>query len=85
MKEKRPRRTFDAALKIEMVRRTQERSATGVPVSVIAAGLRVRPEQLRSRAKQLTARDRGLRSVDLREDTADMLHGTHGRLDVRLD
>ena len=56
MKEKRERRKFDAALKIEMVRRMQERVATGVPVSKIATDLQVRPEQLRLWAKQLEAR-----------------------------
>jgi len=56
MKQKRERRTFDAALKVEMVRRMQERVATGVPVSTIATDLRVRPEQLRTWAKQLAAR-----------------------------
>ena len=54
MNQKRERRKFDAALKIEMVRRMQERVATGVPVSVIATDLQVRPAQLRSWAKQLT-------------------------------
>ena len=56
MKQKRERRKFDAALKIEMVRRMQERVATGVPVAVIATDLQVRPAQLRSWAKQLTVR-----------------------------
>ena len=56
MKEKRARRKFHAALKIEMVRRMQERAATGVPVSTIATDLQVRPEQLRLWAKQLAAR-----------------------------
>ena len=56
MPEKRERRKFDAALKIEMVRRMQERVATGVAVSKIATDLRVRPEQLRLWAKQMAAR-----------------------------
>ena len=36
MNQKRERRKFDAALKIEMVRRMQERVAPGGPVAVIA-------------------------------------------------
>ncbi len=56
MKQQRSRRTFDAAQKIEMVRRMEERVATGVPVSVIASDLRVRPAQLRIWAKQMAAR-----------------------------
>ena len=56
MKQKRERRKFDAALKIEMVRRMQERVATGVPVSTIATDLQVRPEQLRLWAKQIAGR-----------------------------
>lgn len=56
MKKKRERRTFEAAFKIEAVRRLQERRAVQVPVSVIAQDLGVRPEQLRSWEKQMALR-----------------------------
>lgn len=56
MKQKRERRTFEAAFKIEAVRRLHERRAVQVPVSVIAQDLGVRPEQLRSWEKQMIAR-----------------------------
>jgi transposase len=53
MSTKRVRRTFDAAFKIEAVRRMEERVATQVPLSAIARDIGVRPEQLRSWAKRL--------------------------------
>ena len=56
MIQKRVRRKFDAALRIEMVRRMQERVATGVPVSKLATDLQVPPEQLRLWAKQIAGR-----------------------------
>lgn len=64
MVKKRERRVFEAAQKIELVQRMQERVATGVPVSVIARECGVRPEQLRSWARQMEARA-GMPSTDV--------------------
>ena len=53
MNQKRERRKFDAALKIEMVRRMQERAAPGGPVAVIATDWPVRPAQRRQLRREL--------------------------------
>ena len=49
----RARRVFDAAFKIEAVRRLQERRAQKVPVTEIARDLDVRPDMLRTWARRL--------------------------------
>ena len=54
MRQRRARRDFDAAFKIEAVRRMQERLALDVPLNKIAQDLDVRPEQLRLWERQLT-------------------------------
>ena len=53
MTKKRARRVFDAAFKIEAVRRLQERRAQKVPVTEIARDLDVRPDMLRTWARRL--------------------------------
>ena len=53
MARKRERRQFDAAFKVEAVRRMHERLALKVPLSEISRDLQVRPEQLRVWAKRL--------------------------------
>jgi len=55
MAKKRARRQFDAAFKVEAVRRMEERLAVKVPLSTIARDLELRPEQLRRWADQLAA------------------------------
>ena len=55
MARKRERRQFDAAFKIEAVRRMQERLAVHDSLADIAREFDVRPEQLRGWAKQLAA------------------------------
>ncbi len=55
MAKKRVRRQFDAAFKVEAVRRMDERRAVGVPMATIARDLELRPEQLRRWADQLAA------------------------------
>ena len=55
MTKKRVRRQFDAAFKVEAVRRMEERLAVKVPLTTIARDLDVRPEQLRMWADQLAA------------------------------
>jgi len=56
MRKKRERRTFEAAFKIEAVRRMHERLAVKVPLAAIARDVGVRPEQLRGWAKAMDAR-----------------------------
>ncbi|MEP6766965.1 MAG: transposase [Gemmatimonadaceae bacterium] len=56
MRKKRERRVFEAAFKIEAVRRMQERLTVHVPLSVIARDLGLRPQQLRGWEKQIDAR-----------------------------
>lgn len=56
MKKRRPRRKFDAAFKIEAVRRMHERLELDVPLKKIALDLDVRPEQLRLWERQLAQR-----------------------------
>ena len=56
MARKRERRKFDAAFKIEAVRRMQERRGLKVPLSQIARDVGLRPEQLRRWATQMEAR-----------------------------
>lgn len=56
MVRKRERRQFDAAFKMEAVRRMQERLALKVPLSEIGRDLGVRPEQLRIWAKRVATR-----------------------------
>jgi len=53
MGRKRERRQFDAAFKMEAVRRMQERLAVKVPLSEISRDLGVRPDQLRAWAKRV--------------------------------
>jgi transposase len=55
MAKKRVRRKFEAAFKVEAVRRMEERRAVKVPMATIARDLDVRPEQLRMWADQLAA------------------------------
>ena len=55
MTKKRVRRQFDAAFKVEAVRRMEEGLAVKVPLTTIARDLDVRPEQLRKWADQLAA------------------------------
>jgi transposase len=55
MTKNRVRRQFDAAFKVEAVRRMEERLAVKVPLTTIARDLNVRPEQLRMWADQLAA------------------------------
>ena len=55
MTKKRIRRQFDAAFKVEAVRRLEERQAVNVPLATVARDLNLRPEQLRKWAKQLAA------------------------------
>ena len=55
MTKKRVRRQFDAAFKVEAVRRMEERQAVKVPLATIARDLDVRPEQLWMWADQLVA------------------------------
>lgn len=55
MRQRRARRDFDAAFKIEAVRRMQERLALDVPLNKIAQDLDVRPEQLRLWERQLAS------------------------------
>ena len=55
MTKKRVRRQFDAAFKVEAVRRMEERLAVKVPLATIARDFDVRPEQLRMWADQLAA------------------------------
>ncbi len=57
MPKKRVRRQFDAAFKVEAVRRMHERRAVKVPLATIARDLDVRPEQLRMWADQLAAEE----------------------------
>ena len=56
MARKRERRKFDAAFKIEAVRRMQERRGLQVPLSQIARDVGLRPEQLRRWATQMAVR-----------------------------
>ncbi|MCC6774228.1 MAG: IS3 family transposase [Gemmatimonadaceae bacterium] len=49
------RRQFDAAFKVEAVRRLEERQAVNVRLATVARDLNLRPEQLRKWAKQLAA------------------------------
>jgi transposase-like protein len=49
------RRKFDAAFKVEAVRRMEERRAVKVPMATIARDLDDRPDQLRMWADQLAA------------------------------
>ena len=55
MVKKRVRRQFDAAFKVEAVRRMEERQAVKIPLATITRDLDVRPEQLRMWADQLAA------------------------------
>jgi transposase len=55
MTKRRVRRQFDAAFKVEAVRRMEERRAVKVPMATIARDLEVRPEQLRMWRDQLAA------------------------------
>lgn len=56
MTKKRARRVFDAAFKIEAVRRMEERKAQKVPLTQIAQDLDIRPDMLRAWARQLRQR-----------------------------
>jgi transposase len=56
MTKKRTRRVFDAAFKIEAVRRMEERKAQKVPLTQIAQDLDIRPDMLRAWARQLRQR-----------------------------
>ena len=56
MARKRERRQFDAAFKMEAVRRMQERLALKISLAEIARDLDVRPDQLRAWARQLARR-----------------------------
>lgn len=56
MAKKRERRQFDAAFKIEAVRRMQERLVLKVPLAQIARELEVRPDQLRAWSSRLARR-----------------------------
>ena len=53
MTKKRERRQFDAAFKVEAVRRMQERLAVQGSLADIARDLQVRPEQLRGWSRLL--------------------------------
>jgi transposase len=53
MAKKRERRQFDAAFKIEAVRRMHERLVLKVPLAQIARDLGVRPDQLRAWSRRL--------------------------------
>jgi transposase len=53
MKKKRERRQFDAAFKIEAVRRMHERLALHVSLAEISRDLGLRPDLLRSWSRQL--------------------------------
>ena len=55
MQKRQQRRVFEAAFKVEAVRRLQERLANNIPLSVIARELDVRPQQLRGWEKQLAS------------------------------
>jgi transposase-like protein len=55
MPKKRVRRQFDAAFKVEAVRRMQERRAVKVPMATIARDLEVRPAQPRLWRDELAA------------------------------
>jgi len=61
MVKKRVRRQFDAAFKVEAVRRMEERQAVKIPLATITRDLDVRPEQLRMWADQVAA-ERGSRT-----------------------
>lgn len=54
MEKGRTRRKFEAAFKVEAVRRMHERRAAKVPMAVIATDIGVRPEQLRSWANAVS-------------------------------
>ena len=53
MAKRRERRKFDAAFKVEAVRRMQERLALRISLTEIARDLDVRPDQLRAWSRQL--------------------------------
>ena len=55
MQKRQQRRVFEAAFKVEAVRRLHERLANNIPLSVIARELAVRPQQLRGWEKQLAS------------------------------
>lgn len=56
MTRKQARRVFSAAFKVEAVRRMEEQRTLKVPFTVIARDLDVRPDLLRSWARQVRAR-----------------------------
>lgn len=56
MAKKRERRVFDAAFKLEAVRRMHEQTAHGVSLAQVGRDLDVRPDQLRVWAKQAATR-----------------------------
>lgn len=56
MTRKQARRVFSAAFKVEAVRRMEEQRTLKVPLTVIARDLEVRPDLLRSWARQVRAR-----------------------------
>lgn len=56
MKQKRARRVFTAAFKMEAVRRMEEQQALKIPVTEIAREFKVTPDMLRSWKRQLRAR-----------------------------
>ncbi len=62
MAKKRARQQFDAAFKVEAVRRMEERLAVKVPLSTIARDLELGQEQLRRWADKLAA-ERGKRAT----------------------
>ena len=56
MAKMRKRRQFDAAFKLEAVRRMQERLALKISLADNSRDLDAQPDQLRSRARQLAKR-----------------------------
>ena len=55
MAKTRERRQFDAAFKVEAVRRMQERQTLKIPLAEISRDIGVRPDQLRAWSRRLSS------------------------------